>query len=458
MEEFENFQDTQNVDMFDQPFEPFEKEDGSKYTAKDTFDTKKIGYRYDTLFKPPPQQLREAPTFVLFSQVKVYEFESKCYQIHCYIIDGDKEDEFKEPATIDDIDYDAPNYAGGAGIFGRGMECQNCVNRPPQDIIIDITRTLRELGIDRYKAKAKIYILETTEENEQLQQLSATPLPEPVITGPLFDNKSGDELLDQEDKATNCTEEVEALQRYLQKYGYYAPERKVDGDYGDYTKQAVEDYQRAAGLKVDGIAGPKTRQSIAANKRCDNLDPFAKNEVVDDKVNFKEAKYANSKEIKYFIAVQPGYLKRDKVEEAIQKACAEYDNASALKFSKVDEEKEADIKFSWVMFNREDDPLRFDGSGGVLGRGGNGYVEFDAAERWAIGLDESEELSDLFDPKTWYRGQPTISLYYTALHELGHALGLVHSVDAADVMSPWYNPKQVKLSKNDIDNLKKVTE
>eukprot|EP00486_Rosalina_sp_Unknown_P000183 CAMPEP_0201566396 /NCGR_PEP_ID=MMETSP0190_2-20130828/6141_1 /ASSEMBLY_ACC=CAM_ASM_000263 /TAXON_ID=37353 /ORGANISM="Rosalina sp." /LENGTH=758 /DNA_ID=CAMNT_0047985047 /DNA_START=92 /DNA_END=2368 /DNA_ORIENTATION=+ len=459
-EEFENFQDSQNVDMFEAQFEPFEKTDGSKYTAKDTFNTNNLGYRYDTLFKPPPQQLREAPTFVLFSQVKVYEFESKCYQIHCYIIDGDKEDEFKEPVTSDDIDYDSPNYAGGAGIFGRGMECQNCVNRPPQDIVIDITRTLRELSINRYKAKAKIYILETTEVSNQLQELSETPLPEPIITGPLFANKSGDELLDQDDKATNNTLEVEALQRYLQKFGYYAPEKKIDGDYGDYTRQAVSDYQKATGnLKIDGIAGPKTRESIVTNKRCANIDPFAKNDVVDDKCNFKQCKYGSSKEIKYFIAVQPGYLKRDKVELAIKTACDEYDNVSSLKFTKVDEEKESDIKFSWVMFNREDDLLRFDGPGGVLGRGGIGYVEFDIAERWVIGLNnDDEQISDLSDPNTWYRGQPTISLYYTALHELGHALGLVHSVDPNDVMSPWYNPKQMKLSKNDIDNLKKIVD
>ena len=86
MEEFENFQDTQNVDMFEQDFEPFRKEDGSKFSAKDTFNTAALGYKYDTLFKPPSQnQLREPPTFILFPQVKVYEFESKCYQIQLSI-------------------------------------------------------------------------------------------------------------------------------------------------------------------------------------------------------------------------------------------------------------------------------------------------------------------------------------------------------------------------------------
>jgi len=458
-QEFENFQDNQQVDMFDADFEPFTKPDGSKYRPKDTFDTAALGYKYDDLLKAPSQnQLREAPTFILFSQVKVYEFESKCYQIHAFVVDKDKEDEFKEPATVDDIDYESANYAGGAGIFGRGMECQNCVNRPPQDIVIDITRNLRELGVSRYNVSVKVYVLETTEDTPNFLPLSETPLPEPVVTGPLFVNTDGDAMLDEEDKATNDANEVAALQRYLQKFGYYAPERKVDGDYGEYTAQAVRDFQTATGdLEVDAVAGPKTRGAIVRKKRCDNVDPFAKNEVVDKEVNFAEATYAKSKEIKYFVGVQPGYLKRADVEACIQRACAQYADNCPLTFTAVTDENEADIKFKWMMFNREDDPLRYDGSGGVLGRGGNGYVEFDTAERWVIGQgDDEKQLSDLQDKSTWYRGQPTISLYYTALHELGHALGLVHSMNANDVMSPWYNPAQQELSKEDVENLQKI--
>ena len=70
--------------------------------------------------------------------------------------------------------------------------------------------------------------------------------------------------------------------------------------------------------------------------------------------------------------------------------------------------------------------------------------------------EDQKELSDLGDVSTWRRGQPTISLYYTALHELGHSLGLDHSIKADDVMSPWYNPKQMKLSENDKRRLIKV--
>ena len=413
--------------QYEREYQPFKKSDGSFYSAVDTFDTKALGFEYDSLLKAPPQHLREPPTFILFSQVKISDFESKCYQIHAFVIDGDKEDDFKEPVTLEDIDYDSPNYAGGDAIFGRGTECENCVSRPPQDIAIEITETLRTLAINRYSAKAKIYLLETTEDSNVLQPVSDTPLPEPSIVGPLFANTKGDELLDQEDTATNDAKEVEALQKFLQKFGYYAPEMKIDGDYGDYTKQAVIDYQNATGnLEVDGIAGPLTRGAIVSNKRCYNADPFAKNDVVDkdvEGINFE------TKDVKYSIGVQPGYLKRGDVESAIKKAADQYTNCSALSLSQVENREEADIHFSWAMFNREDDPLRFDGFGGVLGRGGNGFVEFDIAERWVLGMNgDEDDLSDLFDPKTWYRGQPTISLYYTALHELGHALGLVHSM------------------------------
>ena len=70
--------------------------------------------------------------------------------------------------------------------------------------------------------------------------------------------------------------------------------------------------------------------------------------------------------------------------------------------------------------------------------------------------DDQKELSDIHDVSTWRRGKPTISLYYTALHELGHTLGLDHSISAGDVMSPWYNPKQITLSENDKRRLIKV--
>ena len=40
------------------------------------------------------------------------------------------------------------------------------------------------------------------------------------------------------------------------------------------------------------------------------------------------------------------------------------------------------------------------------------------------------------------------------LHEMGHVLGLGHSKNSEDVMSPWYNASLKALTQNDIDRAK----
>jgi len=56
--------------------------------------------------------------------------------------------------------------------------------------------------------------------------------------------------------------EVSLLQNELVSAGFNPG--PVDGDFGPRTQQAVRAYQRAAGLEVDGIVGPKTWNSLAA--------------------------------------------------------------------------------------------------------------------------------------------------------------------------------------------------
>lgn len=55
--------------------------------------------------------------------------------------------------------------------------------------------------------------------------------------------------------------EIRDYQRQLQALGYYSG--SIDGDRGPLTKGAVENFQRAEGLKVDGIVGPATRAALA---------------------------------------------------------------------------------------------------------------------------------------------------------------------------------------------------
>lgn len=50
--------------------------------------------------------------------------------------------------------------------------------------------------------------------------------------------------------------EVRQIQKKLKQLGYYSG--SVDGIYGTATRSAVRAFQKNCGLKVDGIAGPKT--------------------------------------------------------------------------------------------------------------------------------------------------------------------------------------------------------
>ena len=183
-DEFESNQDTQTNDLFEEAFEPFLNENGSPYYPHDTFDIRKLGYIYDKPFPAPNgQQLRLAPTVALFPNVKVSEFESKCYQIHIFVINKNEEEKFDEPRSFNDINFESNNYGGGASIFGRGMECENCQTRLPYDIVVDITSTLGKLSLSRYDAKLKIYCMETTESSGDLVNVEDTPLPNAIITG-----------------------------------------------------------------------------------------------------------------------------------------------------------------------------------------------------------------------------------------------------------------------------------
>jgi len=52
------------------------------------------------------------------------------------------------------------------------------------------------------------------------------------------------------------------IQAALKNAGFYAGE--VDGKVGPMTKKAIEDFQKAKGLKADGKVGPKTWEVLSA--------------------------------------------------------------------------------------------------------------------------------------------------------------------------------------------------
>ncbi|MBR4502878.1 MAG: peptidoglycan-binding protein [Clostridia bacterium] len=55
---------------------------------------------------------------------------------------------------------------------------------------------------------------------------------------------------------------VTRLQLRLRELGYLSASAAIDGIYGNQTRTAVREFQRAMGLSVDGVAGPRTQQLL----------------------------------------------------------------------------------------------------------------------------------------------------------------------------------------------------
>ena len=56
--------------------------------------------------------------------------------------------------------------------------------------------------------------------------------------------------------------EVANLQKQLKDIGYSLPKYGIDGKFGKETEDAVEDFQRKNGLKIDGIVGLATQAKL----------------------------------------------------------------------------------------------------------------------------------------------------------------------------------------------------
>jgi peptidoglycan hydrolase-like protein with peptidoglycan-binding domain len=82
-------------------------------------------------------------------------------------------------------------------------------------------------------------------------------------------------------KQGDCGPEVENLQRHLSAAGFEPG--KLDGMFGPKTKAAVMAFQRARGLEVDGIAGPRTWSALDS-RRGSGLRPILKRGVCEPAV------------------------------------------------------------------------------------------------------------------------------------------------------------------------------
>lgn len=132
--------------------------------------------------------------------------------------------------------------------------------QPPSDVVKELQRELTELG--HYTGSIDgIYGAATTKAVEDFQKKA----------GITVDGKYGPETHEAllAELGAEHSEATKHIQTLLADKGYYSGE--INGKYDAATEAAVKDFQKDAGLTVDGIVGPKTLAALeAAPAKDDN--------------------------------------------------------------------------------------------------------------------------------------------------------------------------------------------
>ena len=237
------------------------------------------------------------------------------------------------------------------------------------------------------------------------------------------------------------------INQYLTKYGYMA---NYDGPPPPNQKRtAIEAFQRYARLPVSGVLDEAT-VAMLTGPRCGESD------TVKSPSRLKRYVKQGStwKKMVLTWSVHGSPQPRAKISSATVKATMAksfkmWKDVSKLSFRRLaDNDNNVDIIVKFGV-GRHGDPYAFDGRGGTLAHafypGSNtglaGDIHFDDDEIWSINGEEG-----------------TTDYTWTALHEIGHALGLRHSRDQDAVMWPWftgYRPN-TGLTQDDINGIQDI--
>ncbi|XP_005378045.1 PREDICTED: macrophage metalloelastase [Chinchilla lanigera] len=208
---------------------------------------------------------------------------------------------------------------------------------------------------------------------------------------------------------------------------YQTKKMKLDTN---VLEEKIQEMQKFFGLKVTGQLDRPTLQ-VMKTPRCGVPD-------VHHFSTMRQRLVWKNHFITYRITNYTPDMRRQEVDDAIQKAFQVWSDVTPLRFRKI-YAGEADIMISFA-YGDHGDFNPFDGRDGILahafgpGSGRGGDAHFDEAETWSANS----------------RGR---NLFLVAVHELGHSLGLGHSNDRKAIMFPNYgylDPRTFRLSADDI--------
>ncbi|XP_072033478.1 stromelysin-1-like [Amphiura filiformis] len=240
------------------------------------------------------------------------------------------------------------------------------------------------------------------------------------------------------------TKDMDKAIKYMYKYGYMPvpnnPASKMPEMTPENIKENLRKMQMMMGVPTTGELDSVTMEMIDT-PRCGVHDPvdamIVPNDldISDEILQMSPQKFVHfgqkwsRNNITYRILNFPYMLDRDDAYASIQQAFKVWSDVRPLTFT----ERVAGYADIYLNFGRYDhgDYYPFDGRGGTLAhaflsQSGQGDLEGD------VHFDDDEYFT--------YQSYQGTNLFYVAAHEIGHAIGLHHSLNSMALMAPFINP------------------
>ena len=305
--------------------------------------------------------------------------------------------------------------------------CANCVSSPTFDLHVDVTAALRAGKIHPKRAVLEVMVESA---DDSVAPLADTPVPTPSLKGPRLG--SGVDLA--EGKDDNDAADGEELTKLL----------------GDMTDGTIKAFQKAVGLAEDGVVGPMTRAMLAVQGLAvpSKVPEGVKLELNDSKTVTWSLE-TESVPASLAPGVAAGEGKCLTLAAEMQAAFDAWSEPTGIRFVQVvGEAGQVVVEFDDRTSSND---FIFDGPGGALACAAPGSITFDSTEKWELqSVPHPHRKAEAAGARGDFWANASIfSFQVVALHEVGHIIGLGHTTDPADVMSPYYIKGQLSLSEND---------